>query len=108
MNSLGNASKWEPLSRVEIKPNVAIKMLNIDSKMGIIEEPFLERMSFWDKLRLLPFQVSVSSVTDARRNEEHTRRASDGTWSTRICGVFVYILFLQNVIVFIEVSLLLQ
>ena len=44
--------KWSPITPSEVKGDTGLRYLQIDDEPAVIEEPFLQRMNFWEALPL--------------------------------------------------------
>lgn len=46
----GNQQKWEPISRDEREGKIPLKFYRMDADTSIIDEPFADRIEFWENI----------------------------------------------------------
>lgn len=59
--------EWLPISAEEASGRVSLKWYNIDINPGFINEPFTERMKFWDGLWKDHFVPAVEKFKSAQK-----------------------------------------
>ncbi|CAG7730475.1 unnamed protein product [Allacma fusca] len=88
------AEKWNPVPNNQINSQYPMKMYRIDEYTEVIDEPFLSRLNFWDKLRLLPPQSAVfPSISRNYHPDSNINSASGKTLANKLFpGLCLFVL----------------